>query len=92
MTHYAAWAARSGTFADGTGVDKLATASQTASVSINQLRILLEAVPFVPFSVILPNGEKLRVPHSDFAWIHPGGRSIVIAAKGDVMRIVNCRW
>ncbi len=58
-------------------------------MSINQLKSLLEAVPFVPFSVILPNGEKLRVPHSDFAWIHPGGRSIVIAGKGDVMRIVN---
>ncbi|HEY2952791.1 MAG TPA: hypothetical protein VGK40_09420 [Verrucomicrobiae bacterium] len=56
---------------------------------IDQLRTLLEATPFVPFALVLPNGEKLRVPHSDFAWIHPGGRSVVVAIKGDVIRIVN---
>ena len=56
---------------------------------INQLKTLLESAPFVPFSLVLPNGEKLRVPHSDFAWIPPGGRSVVVALKGDVVRIVN---
>jgi len=56
---------------------------------INQLKTLLESSPFVPFSLVLPNGKKLRVPHSDFAWIHPGGRSVIVALKGDVVRIVN---
>ncbi len=58
-------------------------------MSINQLKALLEASPFVPFSIVLPNGEKLRVPHSDFAWVHPSGRSVAVALKGDIMRIVN---
>ena len=56
---------------------------------ISQLKTLLASSPFVPFSLVLPNGEKLRVPHSDFAWIHPGGRSVIVALKGDVVRIVN---
>ena len=56
---------------------------------IIQLKTLLEASPFVPFSLILPNGDKLKVPHPDFAWISPGGRSVVVAIKGDVIRIVN---
>jgi hypothetical protein len=58
-------------------------------MKIGQLQVMLEASPFVPFSLILPNGEKLRVPHADFAWIHPGKRSVVVALKGDVVRIVN---
>lgn len=58
-------------------------------MSINQLRTLLEAAHFVPFPLILPKGEKLCVLHSDFAWIHPGGRSVVVAMKGDTLRIVN---
>ncbi len=49
----------------------------------------MESAPSVPFSLVLPNGEKLRVPHSDFAWIHPGGRSVVVALKGDTVRMVN---
>lgn len=56
---------------------------------IEQMRTLLEATPFAPFSLVLPNGEKLRVPHPDFAWVHPGGRSVVVALKGDLVRIVN---
>jgi hypothetical protein len=62
---------------------------EISAMRIEQLRALLEATPFVPFSLVLPNGEKLRVPHSDFAWIHPSGRSVVVALKGDIVRIVN---
>jgi hypothetical protein len=58
-------------------------------MKIDQLQVMLEASPFIPFALVLPNGEKLRVPHADFAWIHPGKRSVVVALKGDVVRIVN---
>ena len=54
-------------------------------MKIDQLQVMLEASPFIPFSLVLPNGEKLRVPHSDFAWIPPGKRSVVVALKGDVV-------
>ena len=47
------------------------------------------AVPFVPFSLVMPNGERLKVPHAEFVWIHPGGRNVVVALKGDVIRIIN---
>lgn len=58
-------------------------------MKIEQLQAMLEASPFLPFSLILPNGEKLKVPHPDFAWIHPGRRNVVVALKGDIVRIVN---
>lgn len=58
-------------------------------MKIDQLKNLVEAVPFVPFSLLMPSGERLEVPHPDFVWIHPDGRSVVVALKGDVVRIVN---
>jgi hypothetical protein len=78
-----------GAGADSGRIDNTDRHSQIAAMKINQLKALLEAAPFVPFALVLPDGERLRVPHSDFAWIHPGGRSVVVALKGDVIRIVN---
>ena len=58
-------------------------------MKIDQLKNLVEAVPFVPFSLLMPSGERLKVPHPDFVWIHPGGHSLAVALKSDVIRIVN---
>jgi hypothetical protein len=58
---------------------------------IEHLSVLLDATPFAPFSPVLPNGKRLRVPHSDSAWIHPGGGSVVVALKGDIVRIESRR-
>jgi hypothetical protein len=70
-------------------VDGLKFLLQGIAMKIDRLQVMLEASPFIPFALVLPNGEKLRVPHADFAWIHPGKRSVVVALKGDVVRIVN---
>ena len=36
------------------------------------------AVPFVPYSIHLPDGRKLRVDHPDFVAISPVGRSALV--------------
>lgn len=58
-------------------------------MNMDQLRELIDAAPFVPFSLIMPNGEKLRVPHPDFIWLVPRTRTAVVAKKNGVVRMVN---
>ncbi|MBL9128826.1 MAG: hypothetical protein JNL97_14325 [Verrucomicrobiales bacterium] len=58
-------------------------------MKIEDLRSLLKATPFVPFWVVLPNGEKLRIPHPEFAWIHPGERAVWVALESGGTRLIN---
>jgi hypothetical protein len=48
-----------------------------------QVKKLLEARPFQPFTIHLANGSKLHLPHPKFMWIHPGGRTIHVAESDD---------
>ena len=56
---------------------------------LGQLRALIHAVPFGPFSVVLPNGQALRVPHPDFIWLHPDKKTVMIALPKGGSRILN---
>jgi hypothetical protein len=58
-------------------------------MKIEVLQGMLESSPFVPFFLVLPNGEKLLVPHPDFAWVHPSQRCVSVALANDGIRIVN---
>jgi len=40
---------------------------------LEQIRIKLAAVPFVPFTVHLSDGRTLRVGHPDFVWLPKPG-------------------
>ena len=52
---------------------------------INEIRKLLEGVPFVPFSVRTSDGHEYSVPTADHAYITPhGNRVIVTDDKGTV--------
>lgn len=55
----------------------------------DQLRELVHAAPFVPFSVVLPNGQSVPVPHPDFIWLHPDKRTVHIALKTGGARIIS---
>ncbi|MEO6785647.1 MAG: hypothetical protein ABI318_05890 [Chthoniobacteraceae bacterium] len=43
-------------------------------MTATRLREFLHAVPFKPFKIHLPSGEKIRVPHPDFVSVSPSGR------------------
>ena len=52
---------------------------------IDEIRKLLEGVPFVPFSVRTSDGQEYAVPTVDHAYITPrGNRVIVTDDKGTV--------
>ena len=52
---------------------------------IDEIRKLLEGVPFVPFSVRASDGQEYSVPTVDHAYITPrGNRVIVTDDKGTV--------
>ena len=43
------------------------------------IRQLLQATPFRPFTVYLASEKSFAVPHQDFAWMTPRGRTLVVA-------------
>ena len=58
-------------------------------MSIERLVEFAKAMPFVPFAVLLPNGEKIRVKHPDFIWVHPDRRTIIVVAESGQTRFLN---
>jgi len=50
-------------------------------MSADDLRNLLNAVPFRPFTVFLPSEKAFRIPHPDFALVTPRGRTMVVAQE-----------
>ena len=45
-------------------------------MSPEQLRQSLRAAPFEPFRIHLADGRSFDVPHAEFAWLVPTGRTI----------------
>jgi len=50
-------------------------------MSANELRRLLNAVPFRPFTVLLPSDKPFKIPHPDFALVTPNGRTLIVAQE-----------
>ncbi len=48
-----------------------------------------KASPFRPFRVYVADGRNFNVPHRDFMWRHPAGRSIFIAAGEDAYEVID---
>lgn len=45
--------------------------------------------PFHPFEIHLADGRSLSVPHPEYLWINPPGRTIVVALKDGTFEIVD---
>jgi hypothetical protein len=45
----------------------------------DELKLLLHDTPFRPFTLYLPSEKSFHVPHQDFAWLTPKGRTLVVA-------------
>ena len=52
-------------------------------MSADELRGLLHAVPFKPFTVYMANDHVFEIPHPDFALLTPKGRTLVVASNED---------
>jgi hypothetical protein len=59
-------------------------------MTINELRRVMLASPFRAFSLRMADGREYPVPHRDFLWIHPAGRTAVVATlDDDAFEIIN---
>ena len=47
-------------------------------MNVDQIRLVREANPFVPFTVHLADGRSHRVPHRDYLSMSPGGRTVIV--------------
>ena len=52
-------------------------------MTTNQIKQLHEAQPFKPFTIHLADGSKLPVPHPEFMWVMPSGRTVFVALGDD---------
>jgi hypothetical protein len=48
-------------------------------MSPDRIKQLLGAEPFVPFSVVTGDGGMVDVLSREFAWLRPGGRTLVVS-------------
>ncbi len=52
-------------------------------MTIQQLKAAHRAVPFRPFTVHMTDGRSFRVPHPDFLFMSPTGRTVIICEEGE---------
>ena len=50
---------------------------------------LHSARPFKPFRLNIADGRHLNVPHPEFLWVLPGGRTVFVATADDDFEIVD---
>lgn len=54
------------------------------------LRALLKAAPFRPFTVVLISEKSYHIPHPDFAFLNPSGQVLIVArAENDSFDILD---
>ena len=58
-------------------------------MTIEQIRKLHKAQPFRPFRVHLADGRTFDVPHSEFLYSTPSGRTIIVADSDDSVEIID---
>ena len=58
-------------------------------MKIGEIRALLHAQPFVPFTIHLADGGALRISHPDFVATSPRSDSIIVYRDDDTFHVVD---
>ena len=56
---------------------------------IDEVRNLLRAHPFQPFSFHLPGGREIDVRHRDFIMASPSGRMVIVYQPDDSFNVID---
>jgi hypothetical protein len=56
---------------------------------IDQVRRVRENAPFKPFTLFLSDQRRFEIPHADYLWILPGGRSIGVAHEDGTAEFID---
>ena len=54
-----------------------------------EIRSLLQAQPFRPFTVHLTDGREVRIHHHDYAWLLPSGLQLIFESPEGKVHIIN---
>ncbi len=71
------------------GLDIRGAFNDNSSMTAEQVRKAREKAPFKPFTIYLSDQRRFEIPHQDFVWIVPGGRTIGIADEAGAVEIVD---
>ena len=53
------------------------------------LREVIRAQPFRPFAIMLANGERLAVPHPEWVWLLPAGRTLGWSDRDERVKLLD---
>jgi hypothetical protein len=58
-------------------------------MTIEKLRGVLYATPFIPFTIHMADGRNIRVPHRDFICYSPSGRTVIVEHQDDTHSVLD---
>lgn len=58
-------------------------------MTAEQIRKAREKAPFKPFTIYLSDQSHFEIPHQDFVWVVPGGRTVGIADQHGAVELVD---
>jgi len=58
-------------------------------MTTDQLRNVLKATPFQPFTIHLADGRHIDVRHAEFVALSPSGRSMVVYQPDESFNVVD---
>ena len=67
----------------------MARFSDDWNMTAEQVRKAREQAPFKAFMIYLSDQRRFEIPHPDFLWVMPGGRTIGIADENGAAEIVD---
>ena len=58
-------------------------------MTVDQLRQVLRADPFKPFSLCVADGRQIRVEHPEFLALFPTGRGVIVTQPDDSYDVLD---
>jgi hypothetical protein len=58
-------------------------------MNVEQIKAASKAEPFRPFALHLADGREIPVPHREFLYLFPSGRTIIVAQPDESFNIVD---
>ncbi len=58
-------------------------------MTVPQLRAAHRATPFRPFTIHMTDGRSFHIPHPDFLFMTPTGRTVIVCQENDDFSILD---
>ena len=58
-------------------------------MNVEQIKAAAQVVPFRPFVLNLADGREVAVPHREFLYFFPSGRTVLVAQPDESFNIID---